>query len=92
MLVVASNINVIAAYFQPHTNAVEIIDEIDTLIKQCVNNKPAIIAGDLNCRLDVGNYKTKLVIRTLEEEGFTLMNNPQIPTYAIMEKARSTLH
>ena len=90
MLVATPNINIIAAYFQPYANAVEIIDEIGTLLKQCDNNKPAIIGGDFNCRLDVGNYKTKLVIRTLEEEGFVLLNNPQIPTY-ICHNGKSTI-
>ncbi|PSN42468.1 hypothetical protein C0J52_21051 [Blattella germanica] len=66
----------------PNSNhTIEINDDIGILIKQADNHKPANIAGDLNFRLDDGNYKTKTVIRTLAEERFILLNNRQVPTY-----------
>lgn len=72
---------IIAAYFKPNMTAIDIMDELGQTYIQYKQDKPIIIAGDLNCRLDSPNYKTKLVLEKLEEEGFTLLNNPKIPTY-----------
>lgn len=72
---------IIAAYFQPNKTAINIMDEIGQMITQSNQNKPIIIAGDLNCRLDIQTHKSKIIIEKLQEDGFTLLNDPMEPTY-----------
>ena len=40
-----------------------------------------ILAGDLNCRIDKPNVKTELILETMAEEGFILINKPDLKTY-----------
>ena len=90
LLIDTKLITIISAYFQPHITAIDIIDEIGQLITQTKQDKPLVIAGDLNCRLDTQSYKTKLVMEKLQEEGFTLLNDPKVPTY-ISKNVKSTI-
>ena len=81
VLIVTKELAIIAAYYPPNHSALEILEEIHYLIQQIKHEKPTIIAGDLNCRIDKKNSKTKLVVDALEEEGFTLLNDRNTPTY-----------
>ncbi|KAJ4430745.1 hypothetical protein ANN_19336 [Periplaneta americana] len=41
------------------------------------------MAGDFNCRTDKPDRKALAVFETLEEEGFSLANQEQEPTYIV---------
>lgn len=45
------------------------------------HDKPALIVGDLNCRLDQPKLKTKEVLKCLEEEGLILINEAKTKIY-----------
>lgn len=90
LLTETKHITIISAYFQPNKTAIDIMDEIGQLIAQSKHDKPLIIAGDLNCRIDIQNYKAKIIGEKLQEEGFILLNNPNIPTY-ISYNGKSTI-
>lgn len=90
LLIETKYITIIAAYFQPNETALDIIDELGQQLTQSKKDSPLIVAGDLNCRLDTQNYKTKLVMETMREEGLILLNNTNIPTY-ICHNGKSTI-
>ena len=52
-----------------HKMHLKIVD-LGQQITQSKTDKPQIIAGDFNCRLNIPNHKTKLVLESLEEECF----------------------
>ena len=51
---------------------------------------PTLLAGDLNCRIDRPNSKSKALIELMEEEGFALTNTAQTKTY-ISHNSSSTI-
>ncbi|KAJ4433004.1 hypothetical protein ANN_15261 [Periplaneta americana] len=59
----------------------DIIDELTTALNSVPRKAPVIHAGDLNCRIDADNHKSKAVISFLEEEGLTLINKKEGKTY-----------
>ena len=81
---------IIAAYFQPNKMAINIMDKISQMIIQSNQNKPIIIAGDVNCRLDIQTYKSKIIMEKLQEDGFALLNNPMVPRY-LSHNRKSTI-
>ena len=44
-------------------------------------NATVILAGDLNCRIDIRQPKAEQVIRFIEGEGLTLANKAEEKTY-----------
>ena len=82
-------IAIIAAYYAPNHTALDIIEELRQLILQ-QNKKPIIITEDFNCRIDVDNYKAKLVTEKIRDEGFTQLNDNKTPTY-ICHNGKSTI-
>ncbi|KAJ4445021.1 hypothetical protein ANN_06820 [Periplaneta americana] len=78
---ILTEIKTCTAYFQPNKTAINIMDEIGQMITQSNQNKPIIIAGDLNCRLDIQTHKSKIIIEKLQEGGLTLLSDPMEPAY-----------
>ena len=89
LLIETKYITILAAYFQPNETAIDIIDELGQQITWSKTDKPLIIAGDFNCRLDVPNHKIKLVLESLQE-GLFLLNDRNVPTY-ICHNGKSTI-
>lgn len=68
-------------YCRPQEDPADITAKLLGTISQMRHDKPALIAGDLNCRLDQPNLKTKEVLKCLAEEGFILINEAKMKTY-----------
>lgn len=83
------NATIIGCYFQPDFNAQGIIDVLSEAIGKTDKDDPVILAGDLNCRADTPNRKSKSVFSFLEEEGLKLITNKE-PTY-ICHNGASTI-
>jgi hypothetical protein len=71
----------ICEYFHPYSISTEIIDETSHCLSVTNKENAVILAGDLNCRIDIEMQKTTEVMRYLEEEGLTLINNKKLKTY-----------
>ncbi|KAJ4446439.1 hypothetical protein ANN_13135 [Periplaneta americana] len=82
--------SVLSGYYQPECTAQEIIEDLTEVFNKIKNQQPVIGAGDFNCRIDKGNQKARMLINCIVEEGFTLLNNPNEPTY-ICHNGRSTI-
>ena len=65
----------IGTYFQPEYKEEDIIDELASALQMISRTNTVILAGDLNCRIDINQPKSKAVVRYLETEGLTLINN-----------------
>ena len=65
----------------PDKSAEDIIEKISTALSKLRKDTNIIIAGDLNCRIDKPNQKTEIVIETLMEEGYSLINQKDEKTY-----------
>ena len=72
---------IICAYFQPELTAEDIIEELDEAMSKTSRSDQILLAGDLNCRIDIPSKKTNLVIEYLEEEGFHMINTSSENTY-----------
>lgn len=71
----------VTVYFQPETPAINIIDEIGTALSKLDQDRPLILGGDMNCRIDAPGPKAKLVLRYLQETGLELVNKKDRATY-----------
>lgn len=76
-----ANISVIAIYIEPRTPIEDLIAAIMTALRHAVLGQNIIIAGDLNCRIDVASHRTDELLDMMAEEGFTLVNKADQRTY-----------
>ena len=83
-------INIIGAYFAPNTQAETIIDELGKALENIDGDKPTILMGDLNCRIDKREAKTQEVIDFLMDYRLQLLNKGEEYTY-IAPNGRSTI-
>ncbi|KAJ4429269.1 hypothetical protein ANN_26272 [Periplaneta americana] len=72
---------IIGVYFQPELRQDHIVDELSNALLKVTRNEMLILAGDLNCRIDLPDLKTTTIISFLESEGLTLINNKDTKTY-----------
>ena len=72
---------IICSYFQPELTAEDNIEELDEAMSKTSQSDKILLAGDLNCRIDIPSKKTNLVIEHLEEEGFHIINTASENTY-----------
>ncbi|PSN52531.1 hypothetical protein C0J52_14317, partial [Blattella germanica] len=84
------HLSIISGYFQPEWSAIDIIESLSEALATIEPHEPVLIAGDFNCRTDVSNAKSTMTIDYLEQERFTLVNNPKEPTY-ISHNGMSTI-
>ncbi|KAJ4435866.1 hypothetical protein ANN_18486 [Periplaneta americana] len=68
-------------YCRSQEDPANIIAKLLTAISQMHHDKPVLIVGDLNCRLDQLKLKTKEVLKCPEEEGFILINETKTKIY-----------
>ena len=71
---------IIGTYFQPEYKEEDIIDELASALQMISCTNTVILAGDLNCKIDINQPKSKAVVRYLET-GLTLINNHLERTY-----------
>ena len=83
-------VNIVGAYFPPNIEPENIIDDIGKAMETIDNDKPTILAGDLNCRIDKWNTKAQTVIDLLMNYGLRLLNQEQEFTY-VAPNGRSTI-
>ena len=76
-----ANLSVIAMYVEPLTPIEDIIEAIMTALRHVTTGQNIIVAGDLNCRLDVISHRSNELLDMMAEEGFTLVNNADERTY-----------
>ena len=81
VIVKTPGITVIAMYMNPEATAEKVVENILSAVEHTEQDERVILAGDFNCRIDKTNVKTELVVEALQEEGFTLINKPQLITY-----------
>lgn len=88
----AENLNIVGVYYPPQTDAENIIEGLAEA-NECLNrDKPTVIMGDFNCRIDqeAHSEKTTHLLTTLCEMGFSVANDPKIVTY-ICHNGASTI-
>lgn len=83
-------VNIVGVYFAPNTEPETIIDDLGRALETIDDNKPTILAGDLNCRIDKRNVKTQAVVDFLLDYRLRLLNREQEFTY-IAPNGRSTI-
>ncbi|KAJ4444760.1 hypothetical protein ANN_06557 [Periplaneta americana] len=82
MLIIRTRLcTIIGVYLHPNYKEEEIIDIISGGLAQSQQQELVIIAGDMNCRIDVRDHKAETVLQFLEEEGLTLINKASEKTY-----------
>ena len=74
-------LEIIGLYIPPQTNIEDAIEKIASAVSRLDHKKPAILAGDINCRIDKPDKKTQEVTKLLQEEGFCLANRTDVMTY-----------
>ena len=79
VLIQTKPISILCAYFQPDFAEVDIIDELGTALSNATT--PLLLAGDLNCRIDISSNKSKAILEYLEQEGLSLTNKREEKTY-----------
>lgn len=72
---------IVGAYYQPYYKDIDIIGEITEALTKIPRTTPVVLAGDLNCRIDVPRGKSRIVIEFIEKEGLTLINKTHENTY-----------
>lgn len=90
LLVQLRALTVACAYYQPDHSIQYIIDDLGQAFKIIGKQHSIIVAGDFNCRMDKPTIKSNMLIDFMKEEGLTLMNNYEEPTY-ICHNGRSTI-
>lgn len=90
LIIQLKGIAVVSGYYQPECTVQEIIEDLTEAFNKIENQQPVIVAGDFNCRIDKENQKTRMLVNYIVEEGFSLLNNPNEPTY-ICHNGRSTI-
>ena len=80
LVIKTDEITLIAIYMRPQATTEEIMEAIMSAITTADGGN-MILAGDINCRIDKKNCKTEIIMEALEEEGFTLVNKRDMPTY-----------
>lgn len=66
---------------KPLTPIEDIIATIMTALTKITPGCNTIIAGDMNCRMDVNDNRSRELLQLMAEEGFTLINNKNDKTY-----------
>jgi hypothetical protein len=84
-------INIICCYFQPHTAPCDIVDAISECThKTPSKNKPTMLVGDFNIRIDQNNSRTETFLEYTTQLGYTLESRADIKTY-ICHNGSSTI-
>jgi len=85
------NMNIICAYFPPNTppsDIISIVAEADHYIPH--KNKPTLLAGDFNVRLDTKTQRIRTLNEQFEQMGFILESKKEMKTY-ICHNGSSTI-
>ena len=90
VIVKTSHITIIGMYAQPHRMTDDTTERIAEAISRTAADQRVIFAGDLNARIDKLTTKTELIMETLEEAGYNLINKPNMKTY-IARNGTSTI-
>lgn len=80
-MVKTENLTIVGMYLKPETTEGDAVDSIMKVITEAKNERNVIIAGDFNGRIDKPDQKTEIILETMQEEGFTLINKPELTTY-----------
>ena len=91
IVVETTSATLICGYFNQDHTAADIITELSQAIQQ-INyvNKPLIIGGDFNARIDILDKKAEDLIDFLQSEDLWLQNDPATPTY-LCHNGQSTI-
>lgn len=81
IIIRTADATIIGLYINPQTATEDAAGKVAEAIMQSTGDKRVILAGDLNCRIDKPNNKTELILDSLVEEGYTLINKPTLKTY-----------
>lgn len=81
VIVTFEHLIVIGMYIRPTATTEFAIETILHALERAGGRKPILLGGDFNCRKDKPDRKAVTVFETLEEEGFSLVNEGTIPTY-----------
>ena len=81
MIHITSYLEIIGLYIPPQSSVEDAIENVASAVRRLDPTRPAILAGDLNCRLDKPDRKSRGVMQLLEEEGFHLASRRDMMTY-----------
>ena len=74
-------INIILAYFNPHTTPEVILDVLSEALKSIQNNERIILAGDFNSRTDQECKNTRILLSYTQANNLHMLNNENKVTY-----------
>lgn len=77
----SENLTLIGHYFEPRTPIEDIISTIMTALAQANPGRNIIVAGDMNCRIDLADHRSDELLNLMKEEGFKLLNKRDNKTY-----------
>lgn len=80
VIISAVDTSIVNCYFQPNTDVDDILEAVSNTLHAYPAGKQVIVAGDFNCRLDVGE-RGELLQEGLAAIGLELISKPDIPTY-----------
>ena len=76
------HLNIICAYFPPHTIASDIVAQVAEAVQHIPqNNKPTLLAGDFNVRIDQQTSRADIVNEHFIQMGFILESKAEMKTY-----------
>ncbi|KAJ4441179.1 hypothetical protein ANN_11030 [Periplaneta americana] len=81
---------IVGCIFSARTRRATSLNELSQAINKINKEETVILAGDLNCRIDITQDKAASVISYLENEGLSLINDKQEKTY-ICHNGSSTI-
>lgn len=81
LILQTERMNFIGLYIEPLTPIEDVIEIVMTAIAKATPRSNIIIAGDLNCRIDTSNHKSRELLQMMIEEGYTLVNEQHNRTY-----------
>ena len=84
-------LNIICVYFPPNTPASSIVADIAECTQHISQkDKPTILGGDFNARIDIQTNKFEILNEHLEQMGFIMESNAEMKTY-ICHNGSSTI-
>jgi len=81
LVIAASLVTIIGLYINPQTYVDDAVEIIMRDLMHARDEENILILGDLNCRIDKPDNKSKTILALLEEEGYSLVNNKDLVTY-----------
>ena len=81
IIIKTANSTLIGMYISPTASINDATESLAQALSHTEPEESVNLAGDFNCRIDKPSHRSKILLEALEEEGFTLTNDPMDYTY-----------